>query len=82
MIESNDKLTRLIPSNTNHLLGIKSIEAEEILQKAEEEYIALVTGNKWEAGTSSSLKDSVFVAGPYYNCGQQGHVAANCEQGG
>jgi hypothetical protein len=72
----------IIAMNTNHLLGIKSIETEEILQKAEEEYIALVTGNKWDAGTSSAVQDSVFFAGNCYNCGQQGHVAANCGRGG
>jgi hypothetical protein len=70
----------IIAMNTNHLLGIKSIEMEEILQKAEEEYIALVTGNKWEAGTSSAAQDSVFFAGNCYNCGQKGHSAANCRQ--
>jgi hypothetical protein len=70
----------IIAMNTNHLMGIKSIEMEEILQKAEEEYIALVMGNKREAGTSLAAQDSVFFAGNCYNCGQKGHSAANCHQ--
>jgi hypothetical protein len=64
----------------NHVQGVKSVTAEDVLRAAEEEYINLTSGLKWNAGTLKKDQESIFFAGKCNACGMQGHIAANCRQ--
>jgi hypothetical protein len=64
----------------NHVQGVKTVTAEDVLRAAEEEYINLTSGLKWNSGTSKKDQESIFFAGKCHACGLQGHIAANCRR--
>jgi hypothetical protein len=61
----------------NHVQGVKTCTVDDMLMRAEHEWVNMTSSKKWIA-KSTEGNHSIFFAGNCYGCGKPGHINKNC----